>query len=137
MAITTQPTGAKGLGASVKRKEDPKFLTGHGRYTDDINVPGALHLAIQELASGRADMALTGGMDTFNDIFMYMCFSKTPALSPSGDAKPFERLQVGACVVAVSVQESLGHPFGDRKVEVVATEKRVPRRCKHFEDAPG
>ena len=29
-------------------------------------------------------------MDTFNDIFMYMCFSKTPALSPTGDARPFD-----------------------------------------------
>jgi acyl transferase domain-containing protein len=50
----------------------------------------ALHLAIYELSTGRADMVLTGGMDTFNDIFMYMCFSKTPALSPSGNAKPFD-----------------------------------------------
>jgi acyl transferase domain-containing protein/NAD(P)-dependent dehydrogenase (short-subunit alcohol dehydrogenase family)/acyl carrier protein len=52
---------------------------------------GALHLACLELTAGRADMAITGGIDTFNDIFMYMCFSKTPALSPSGDAKPFDR----------------------------------------------
>src|SRR4029077_6445848 len=50
---------------------------------------GALSLAMLELASGRCDMALSGGLDTFNDIFMYMCFSKTPALSPSGDARPF------------------------------------------------
>jgi acyl transferase domain-containing protein/NAD(P)-dependent dehydrogenase (short-subunit alcohol dehydrogenase family) len=50
---------------------------------------GAVHLAMLELASGRSDMVLTGGMDTFNDIFMYMCFSKTPALSPTGDARPF------------------------------------------------
>ena len=34
-------------------------------------------------------MVVTGGIDTFNDIFMFMCFSKTPALSPTGDAKPF------------------------------------------------
>src|SRR5436190_10585765 len=50
----------------------------------------ALNLARLELASSRCDMALTGGLDTFNDIFMYMCFSKTPALSPTGDAKPFD-----------------------------------------------
>ncbi|MFL5244313.1 MAG: SDR family NAD(P)-dependent oxidoreductase [Gemmataceae bacterium] len=50
----------------------------------------AVHLATLELAAGRADMVLTGGMDTFNDIFMYMCFSKTPALSPTGDARPFD-----------------------------------------------
>ncbi len=50
----------------------------------------ALHLALLELAAGRCDLALSGGMDTFNDIFMYMCFSKTPALSPTGDARPFD-----------------------------------------------
>jgi acyl transferase domain-containing protein/NAD(P)-dependent dehydrogenase (short-subunit alcohol dehydrogenase family) len=51
----------------------------------------ALHLAGLELAAGRSDMVITGGLDTFNNIFMYLCFSKTPALSPSGDAKPFDR----------------------------------------------
>ncbi|WP_141734575.1 type I polyketide synthase [Oligoflexus tunisiensis] len=50
----------------------------------------AVHLAAMELESGRADMVITGGMDTFNDIFMYMCFSKTPALSPSGAARPYD-----------------------------------------------
>ncbi len=50
----------------------------------------AVNLAMLELASGRSDLAITGGLDTFNDIFMYMCFSKTPALSPSGEARPFD-----------------------------------------------
>ncbi|HNW33936.1 MAG TPA: SDR family NAD(P)-dependent oxidoreductase, partial [Candidatus Ozemobacteraceae bacterium] len=50
---------------------------------------GAVHLAAMEVLSGASDMAITGGVDMFNDIFMYMCFSKTPALSASGDAKPF------------------------------------------------
>jgi carbon-monoxide dehydrogenase large subunit len=31
---------ATGIGASVKRKEDIRFITGKGRYTDDINRPG-------------------------------------------------------------------------------------------------
>ncbi len=31
-----------GIGAAVKRKEDARFLTGRGRYTDDINLPGQL-----------------------------------------------------------------------------------------------
>ena len=51
---------------------------------------GAVNLATLELAAGRCDLAVTGGLDTFNDIFMYMCFSKTPALSPTGDARPFD-----------------------------------------------
>ncbi|HET6574678.1 MAG TPA: SDR family NAD(P)-dependent oxidoreductase [Fimbriiglobus sp.] len=50
----------------------------------------AVHLAALELAAGRSDVVVTGGVDTFNDIFMFMCFSKTPALSPTGDAKPFD-----------------------------------------------
>ncbi len=49
----------------------------------------ALNLAALELAAGRSDMVITGGVDTFNDIFMYTCFSKTPALSPGGHAKPY------------------------------------------------
>ncbi len=32
-----------GIGASVKRKEDYRFLTGNGTYTDDINRPGQAH----------------------------------------------------------------------------------------------
>ena len=50
----------------------------------------AAHLAALELQTGRADMAVTGGVDAFNDIFMFMCFSKTPALSPTGDSRPFD-----------------------------------------------
>ena len=42
----------------------------------------ALSQAVDELALGRSDLVITGGVDTMNDIFMYMCFSKTPALSP-------------------------------------------------------
>ncbi len=34
---------ATGLGASVKRKEDIRFITGKGRYVDDINRPGQAH----------------------------------------------------------------------------------------------
>src|SRR5688572_2981155 len=30
---------SEGIGASVLRKEDFRFLTGRGRYTDDINRP--------------------------------------------------------------------------------------------------
>ena len=52
---------------------------------------GAIHLASLELEADRADMVLSGGLDTFNDIFMYMCFSKTPALSESGNAQPFSQ----------------------------------------------
>ena len=34
------------LGTSVKRLEDPRFITGQGRYVDDIKLAGMAHLAI-------------------------------------------------------------------------------------------
>jgi carbon-monoxide dehydrogenase large subunit len=37
----------EGIGASVRRKEDARFLSGHGNYTDDINRPGQLHTFIR------------------------------------------------------------------------------------------
>jgi acyl transferase domain-containing protein len=49
----------------------------------------AVNLGMLELAAGRSDMVITGGVDTLNDIFMHMCFAKTQVLSVSGDARPF------------------------------------------------
>ena len=34
------------FGSSVKRVEDPRMITGHGSYTDDIKLPGMAYLAI-------------------------------------------------------------------------------------------
>ncbi|MBK5256819.1 MAG: acyltransferase domain-containing protein, partial [Vicinamibacteria bacterium] len=51
---------------------------------------GALAMGVQELHLGSSDFVITGGVETFNDIFMYMCFSKTTALSFSGDCRPFD-----------------------------------------------
>jgi carbon-monoxide dehydrogenase large subunit len=39
--------GFEGIGASVRRKEDVRFLSGHGNYTDDINRPGHLYAFIR------------------------------------------------------------------------------------------
>jgi aerobic carbon-monoxide dehydrogenase large subunit len=42
-------------GASVNRSEDPRILTGRGRYVDDVKLPGMLHAAFvrSPLAHGR------------------------------------------------------------------------------------
>lgn len=44
-----------GIGASTKRREDVRFLTGKGRYTDDINIRGQLyaHFVRSDVAHGR------------------------------------------------------------------------------------
>jgi carbon-monoxide dehydrogenase large subunit len=35
-----------GMGHSMKRKEDPRFIRGKGRYVDDIQLPGMLYMDI-------------------------------------------------------------------------------------------
>jgi len=51
----------EGIGASVRRKEDARFLAGRGSYVDDINRPGQLHAFIK-----RSDRPHAGirGIDT-------------------------------------------------------------------------
>lgn len=42
------------VGQSVKRKEDPRFLTGRGQFVDDHIVPGMLHAAFLRSPVARA-----------------------------------------------------------------------------------
>ncbi|RMH43938.1 MAG: xanthine dehydrogenase family protein molybdopterin-binding subunit, partial [Alphaproteobacteria bacterium] len=44
-----------GIGASSRRREDIRFLTGKGNYTDDINRPGQAyaHFRRSDVAHGR------------------------------------------------------------------------------------
>jgi carbon-monoxide dehydrogenase large subunit len=35
-----------GMGHSIKRKEDPRFIRGQGRYVDDIQLPGMVYMDI-------------------------------------------------------------------------------------------
>ncbi len=58
----------------------------------------ALRLAISELVEGRADMMITGGVDTDNSIVMYMNFSKTPAFTKGDNPRPFDAESDGMMV---------------------------------------
>jgi len=47
MTTVEKPIGAERyFGRGVKRREDPKLITGRGHYTDDIAPPGVLHAEI-------------------------------------------------------------------------------------------
>ncbi|HZB93558.1 MAG TPA: xanthine dehydrogenase family protein molybdopterin-binding subunit [Stellaceae bacterium] len=47
---------ATGIGAPVRRKEDARFLTGRGTYTDDINRPGQVHAFILRSPHAHAEI---------------------------------------------------------------------------------
>ncbi|MCG8335112.1 MAG: polyketide synthase, partial [Proteobacteria bacterium] len=48
-----------------------------------------IRMAISELLEYRADMMITGGVDTDNSPYMYLCFSKTQAFTAADKSTPF------------------------------------------------
>ncbi|MEM1362522.1 MAG: xanthine dehydrogenase family protein molybdopterin-binding subunit [Pseudomonadota bacterium] len=74
-----------GVGASSKRREDPRFLTGKGRYTDDINLPGQAYAAFRrsEVAAGtitRIDTSRAASMPGVIRIFTGEDFKEAGSL---------------------------------------------------------
>src|SRR5262249_54009437 len=59
MAVDTPPADV--LGAPVKRVEYPRFITGKGRYLDDIHLQGTTHMAIRRSPYAHANIR---GIDT-------------------------------------------------------------------------
>ncbi len=49
--------GVEGIGARVPRKEDKRFITGKGRYTDDMSVAGMCHAAFVRSPHAHAKIA--------------------------------------------------------------------------------
>lgn len=49
-----------GIGASARRKEDPAFITGHGRYVADVTPPGTLHAALARATMAHARITVAG-----------------------------------------------------------------------------
>src|SRR5688572_7058545 len=39
-------TATRPFGSAVKRREDPRLITGQGRFVDDLQLPGLLYLTL-------------------------------------------------------------------------------------------
>jgi carbon-monoxide dehydrogenase large subunit len=57
MEAATQAAPDRFVGQPMKRREDPRFITGTGRYVDDLHIPGTVHAAI--VRSTEAHAAIT------------------------------------------------------------------------------
>src|SRR5262245_50836919 len=53
--MASHPPSDGWIGASLKRKEDARFLLGHGKYIADVRVPGVQDVAFvrSQVANGR------------------------------------------------------------------------------------
>jgi len=49
-------TAIRHIGQPFRRREDLKFLTGKGRYVDDVRLPGMLHMAVLRSPHAHAEI---------------------------------------------------------------------------------
>ena len=60
-ALSTEDIKENGIGAPVRRREDHRFITGEGQYTDDLNQPGQTYGVFCRSPYARARI---NGIDT-------------------------------------------------------------------------
>lgn len=63
----------------------------------------AIYTAYRELSTHNCDLAIAGGVDTGQSPFAYLCFSRSQALSPTGQSRPFDKSADG-----IVISEGLG-----------------------------
>ncbi|MBO0849576.1 MAG: xanthine dehydrogenase family protein molybdopterin-binding subunit, partial [Pseudonocardia sp.] len=61
MTDADQPAATGSLGTSVRRKEDRRLVTGHGRFVSDLELPRMRHVAFLRSPHGHARIT---GVDT-------------------------------------------------------------------------
>jgi len=57
-----------------------------------------IRMAISELLEYRAETMISGGVDTDNSLYMYLCFSKTQAFSHGEKSQPFDKDSAGMLI---------------------------------------
>ncbi len=105
--------GFEGIGASVKRKEDPRFLSGRGHYTDDINRPGQLYAFMK-----RSDRphARIGGIDT-------AAAKASPGVVAVFTGADMQADNVGGIPCGWQIHSKDGSPMAEPMHPVLATDK--------------
>ncbi|MEV0466563.1 SDR family oxidoreductase [Nocardia tengchongensis] len=97
--VQWQEASLPGLLANVIAGRIANRLDLHGtNCTIDAACAGSLaavHAAVNELVLGQADLMISGGVDTCNNPMTFLGFSKTPALSKTGDIRPFSEAADG------------------------------------------
>ena len=86
------------LGRSIRRKEDRRFLTGGGRYLDDLGLPDMVHAVIVRsphahariaAVDARAAAALPGVIAVLSGNDLPECAAAIPPFIPSPNLRPY------------------------------------------------
>ena len=77
---------ATGIGAAVRRKEDQRFITGKGHYTDDVNRPGQAHACFVRSPHAHAKIKSIDAKAAARDARACSRCSPAPSLPPTRSA---------------------------------------------------
>ena len=111
--------GAKYVGAIVRRQEDPRYLTGRGRFVDDISVAGCLHASVLRSPHAHARLAAirTDAARACPGVVAVLTFRDLAGLRPLPEAGvPPPPLKSR---VAFQVRSALQYPLVKDKVRYV------------------
>ena len=78
------------IGEAVRRKEDYRFLTGAGQYTDDINLANQKRV---EVLCHEAVLIPSGELDLAGQKFITFGLSGT-LITPSGESGPLNYREI-------------------------------------------
>src|SRR2546429_4949962 len=135
MALRTSPE-VGGMGHSIKRKEDPRFIRGKGTYVDDVELPGMLYLDIVRSPHAHAKikkidiakaMAVPGvlAVITGQDLAKYNLHWMPTLMSDTQMVLPVEKVMYQAQEVA-GVLAPTPHAAADRAAAVGGGDKGQP-----------
>ena len=116
------PTAPKFIGAPIRRKEDPRLITGRATYTDDIMLPRMVHVALARSPEAHARIAsidtsaaaaMPGVVEVYSGADLKDVIAPLPCVhsiedlkEPSHPAVAFEEVRYAGDAVAVVVAES-------------------------------
>jgi aerobic carbon-monoxide dehydrogenase large subunit len=121
------------VGASIKRREDPRLITGHGTYVDDVRLPGLVYMAVvrsphAHARLGRIDtsaaVAQPGVVAAFTHADCELALATAAALNPAIPPPPHPLLahekvrHVGEAVAIVLAEDRYGARDAADLVEV-------------------
>jgi len=96
------------LGHSIRRKEDRRFVTGRGRYLDDLRLPDMLHAVIVRSPHAHARivrvdakpaLAVPGVVAVLSGADLPECEAAIPPFVPSPNLRPYSHPAIARAVV--------------------------------------
>lgn len=135
----TAPTAPKFIGSPIRRKEDPRLITGKATYTDDVVLPGMAHVALVRSPEAHARIVsidCAEAQDMPGVVAVYTGMDLQDALAPLPCVHSIENLEEPAhLAVALDIVRYAGDGVAVVVAETAAAAEDAARHV-HVEYEP-